>query len=41
MPLFFMLISAFLVYNSFDADLDAITIYRRIKTLPDLAKLAA
>ena len=36
-----MLISSFLVYDSFDADLDAITIYKRIKTLPDLSKLVA
>ena len=33
-------ISAFLVYNGFDADLYAITIYMRIKTLSNLAKPA-
>ena len=33
-----MPICAFLVYDGFDADLDAITIYRRITTLPDLSK---
>ena len=35
-----MPINAFLVYNGFDADLYAITIYMRIKTLSDLAKPA-
>ena len=35
-----MPIIEFLVYDGFDADLDAIAIYRRIKTLPDLVKPA-
>ena len=34
-----MPISAFLVYNGFDTDLDSIIIYRCIKTLYNLAKL--
>ena len=35
-----MPISTFLVYNFFEADLDAITIYRRINTLDNLSKTA-
>ena len=35
-----MPISAFLVYNGFDVDLYAITIYRHTKTLPDLSEPA-
>ena len=35
-----MPISSFLVYYGFDVDLDAITIYRHIKTLPDFTKPA-
>ena len=35
-----MPISAFIFYNGFNADLDVITIYRRIKTLDNLAKPA-
>ena len=35
-----MLISSFLDYDGFDVNLDAITIYRRIKILPDLSKPA-
>ena len=34
-----MPISAFRVYDGFDAELDTITIYRRIKNLPDLSEL--
>ena len=35
-----MPVSAFLVYDGFDADLDTIIIYRRIKTLDNLVKPA-
>ena len=35
-----MPISAFIFYNGFNADLDVITIYRRIKTLDNLYKTA-